>query len=83
MTKYLLAADGDMEMYIFLGIIGLGLFLALSYYFTRWIFSIKRQLWNQKQIINLLIKLNRKNGMPDDELDTIEQKNNSNSNSDL
>ncbi|HEU4576488.1 MAG TPA: hypothetical protein VFS36_15915 [Chitinophagaceae bacterium] len=50
--------------------------ITLCYVLFRWIFSIKRQLWNQKQQINLLIKIAEKLGVPKEEVELIENKNN-------
>jgi len=58
---------GIIVIYILYSTIGIIVLLGIAYYFYRWIFSIKRQLWNQKQQINLLIKIAEKLGVdPDD-----------------
>ena len=64
--------------YIIIFGIGLIIFLSIAYYFYRWIFSIKRQLWNQKQQINLLLKIAEKLGvdMQDSDILTIKYNNN-------
>ena len=41
--------------------------LFLTALFLRWVFSVKRQLWNQKQQINLLVKIAEKLGVPNDD----------------
>lgn len=60
--------------------IGIGIiaFFAIAYYFYRWIFSINRQLWNQRQQINILLKIAEKLGVDsnDSELMTIRYENN-------
>lgn len=42
--------------------IGIFAFFAIVYYLYRWIFSIERQLWNQKMQIELLIIIAEKLG---------------------
>lgn len=42
--------------------IGIFAFFAIAYYLYRWIFSIERQLWNQKMQIELLIIIAEKLG---------------------
>jgi hypothetical protein len=66
-------------------IIALILIPVISYYFWRWIFSVKRQLWNQKQQINLLLKIAEKLGVDiqDGEVKTIRDHNNDNDDSGL
>ena len=57
----------------------------ISYFFWRWIFSVKRQLWNQKQQINLLLKIAEKLGVDtnDSEIKTIRYHNNDKDDSSL
>ena len=50
--------------------------VAITYFLWRWVLSIKRQLWNQQQMINILIKIAEKNGVSPDELSIIQEKNN-------
>jgi hypothetical protein len=68
-------------------IIGIALIilLAVSYFFWRWIFALKRQLWNQKQQINLLLKIAEKLGvdMQDSEILHIRYGNNNKDDSSL
>lgn len=61
---------------IVLGGIGFIVLLVLVYYFTRFIFSIKRQLWNQKQTIELLLMLVEKQCGVTDLTSTIRERNN-------
>ena len=61
---------------LFIIFISLVLLLAISYFLFRWIFSIKRQLWNQKVQISVLIKIATKLGVPHSEIDLIETFNN-------
>jgi hypothetical protein len=61
-------------IYILLAIVVL---LAISYFLFRWIFSMKRQLWNQRQQITLLIKIAEKIGVPRSEVEVIEERNKS------
>lgn len=48
--------------YIILAVIALILFFVISYFWYRFIFSMKRQLWNQKQTLIILIKIAEKSG---------------------
>lgn len=64
-------------------LIGLIIVVAISYFFFRWVFSMKRQLWNQKAQINVLLKIADKLGVPSDEVDIIREKNNKSSDSNL
>ena len=52
-----------MTIYIISGAIAFAAVLASTYYIWRWIFSIKRQLWNQKQQLNVLLKIAEKLGV--------------------
>ncbi len=61
-------------IYVMLAIVVL---LAISYFLFRWIFSMKRQLWNQRQQITLLIKIAEKIGVPRSEVEVIEERNKS------
>ena len=51
--------------FIFLSAMAIGVTIILFYFFLRQIFEIKKQLWNQKQQINLLILIAMK--LVDDE----------------
>lgn len=53
--------------------------IAFTCLLLRWIFKIKRQVWMQKQQINLLIKIAEKLGVSpdDDQLENIRKRNNS------
>jgi hypothetical protein len=76
----------DISNYIAIAVIAIAIFLAIAYYFYRWIFSIKRQLWNQKQQINLLIKIAEKLGASEDydgEMQAIKFHNNNGKDSEL
>lgn len=53
----------DIVMYLIFGGMGLIFAVIIIYYFTRWVFSIKRQLWNQKQQIVILIGIAEKLGV--------------------
>lgn len=44
----------DALLYAVIAIVAFIITMAICYYIFRWIFSIKRQLWNQRQIIMLL-----------------------------
>lgn len=65
------------EIYIFGGAILLILLLVISYFWYRFVFSIKRQLWNQKQTLNILIKIAQKSGAitADESGDLVKQMN--------
>lgn len=65
----------ETEKYLVFGAIGLVAMLVLYFFITRWVFSMKRQLWNQKQQINLLVKIAQQLGVKED-LSAIEEKNN-------
>ena len=64
--------------FIFLSAMAIGVTIVILYFFLRWVFDVKRQLWNQKQQINLLIKIALKLGANenDDQLSTIWDQNN-------
>jgi hypothetical protein len=65
-------------MYLIGGAVAIGILLAASYYVWRWIFSVKRQLWNQQQQINILLMIAEKLGvdMQDSKINTISYYNN-------
>lgn len=75
----------NLVVYIIIGVFALIFLIAIIYYFYRWIFSIKRQLWNQKQQINLLVRIAEKLGVDenDDQLQSIKELNNNSDNSKL
>lgn len=68
-------------------IIGLAIIaeIIITYYLFRWIFSVKRQLWNQRQTINVLIRIAKKLGIDeyDEQLQDIGMRNNNPNNSQL
>jgi hypothetical protein len=70
--------DGDVLKYAFFGLIILVVLIVVYYYLARWVFSIKRQLWNQQQQINLLIRIAQKLGVSenDDQIADIRERNN-------
>ncbi len=76
---YQLFGLDEFATYILLFFVAVAI-LAINYFFIRWVFDIKKQLWNQKQQINLLIKIAEKLGVDryNDGLDEIQRKNNSN-----
>ena len=51
------------EIFLLIIAISVVLYFVIIYYLFRFIFSIKRQLWNQKQQINILIKIAHKLGV--------------------
>jgi hypothetical protein len=67
--------QGDIAVYVVIGIGALIGLIAGIYYFNRWMFSMKRQLWNQKQQIRLLIMIAEKLGVPADNMSIIKEKN--------
>jgi hypothetical protein len=75
----------DIAVYFMVLGITLIVILAISYYLWRWIFSIKRQLWNQRQQINILLKIAEKLGVDskDSEILTIRYRNNDKDDSSL
>lgn len=56
--------------------IALVILLIFYYYWLRYVLSIRRQLWNQKVMINLLIMIAIKNDVSESELSVIKEKNN-------
>lgn len=66
----------DLFIYAIFGALGLAIGLLTTYSLWRWIFSIKRQLWNQQQQINLLLKIAEKLGVDPFETATIKYENN-------
>lgn len=52
----------DTPGYVVIVILGIILLIAISYYWVRFLFSIKRQLWNQKKSLYLLSKIAEKSG---------------------
>lgn len=63
----------DLFMYIMIAAVSLAISFLLGYYFVQWAFDIKRQLWNQKQTILILIRVARRLGESDEELERIER----------
>ncbi len=64
----------DLGLLLTVTIISIIVWLVISFYFFRWTFSVKRQLWNQRQMIYILIKMAEKLGAGGDDLDTIRRK---------
>lgn len=62
---------GDQGIYILGGAAALIISIALIYNLTRWVFSIKEQLRNQKQQVKLLSKIAEKLGVPAADIETI------------
>lgn len=71
--------DTPTSSIVLIAILFLCLWITIAYFFIRWVLSIKRQLWNQKAQINVLIKIAEKLGVPKDEIDLIEKRNNTKS----
>lgn len=65
-----------LEMLIVYSLIAIGILCAISYFLFRWIFSVKRQLWNQQATIKLLIMLVEKQGGGNEETAQIKEQNN-------
>lgn len=63
----------DLFMYIVVAAVSLAILFLLGYYFVQWAFDVKRQLWNQKQTILILIRAARRLGESDEELERIER----------
>jgi hypothetical protein len=53
-------------------IVGLALWIAMCNFGFRWIFSLKRQLWNQRQTLKLLIMIAEKQGVDKASVTNIE-----------
>lgn len=68
----------NLPIYLLVAAVAVSLIIAIYYYLLRWVFSMKRQLWNQKAQINLLIKIAEKLGVQE-ELSDIKARNNSSS----
>jgi uncharacterized membrane protein YdjX (TVP38/TMEM64 family) len=64
------------ETLLWISLIALLLGIAIMYFLFRWIFEIQRQLWNQKTVIDLLIKIAEKHGVDSDFLSNVQEKNN-------
>jgi hypothetical protein len=56
----------DSPGYIVLVTIGTVLLFFIAYYWNRYVFSIKRQLWNQRMTVFLLAKIAEKSGAIND-----------------
>lgn len=66
---YLLKSNNiDTSTILLYGVIALAILITAAYFGYRWIFSINRQLWNQRQQISLLIKIAEKLGVSEDDL---------------
>lgn len=77
--------SGNEPLLIILWVVGIAVSIGIAYFFTRWVFSIKRQLWNQKQQINLLVRIAKKLGVDenDEQLKAIIESNNNPSDENL
>jgi len=65
----------DTATYLVIGLLALGVVLAAFYYLTRWALSMKRQLWNQKQMIRLLCIIAKRLGEdPGQYISVVEEK---------
>jgi len=65
----------DLATYLVIGLLVLGAILAAFYYLTRWALSMKRQLWNQKQMIRLLCIIAKRLGEdPGQYISVVEEK---------
>jgi len=65
----------DLATYLVIGLLALGVVLAAFYYLTRWALSMKRQLWNQKQMIRLLCIIAKRLGEdPGKYISVVEEK---------
>lgn len=54
--------DSQIYLSILLWVVGALIAGVVLYFFLRFVFSMKRQLWNQKQTMILLIKMAEKSG---------------------
>lgn len=61
--------DSSTVLYIIVGAVG----IAFMFFITRWMFAIDKQLKNQKAMVRLLIKLCRKQGVAEKELEEIKK----------
>ena len=64
------------ELILLGGAVGLLLVLIIGYYFIRWVFNIKRQLWNQQATITLLLRIAEKQGVTGEDIVQIKEQNN-------
>lgn len=68
--------DSEIMKWFFVSLLGFLIMLWIFHALIRSALSIKRQLWNQKTQINLLIELVEKSGSTKLELQDIKEKNN-------
>jgi hypothetical protein len=68
--------ENDIYTYAFTFVLISGIAFAVYYYVTRFAHSIDRQLWNQQQIITLLLMIAREKGINPEALNEIEELNN-------
>ena len=59
--------EGQIIMYLILGVIGILLYVAL----IRWVFLIDKQIENQGKTINLLAHLLKINGVSQEDINTL------------
>lgn len=65
----------DTIAYIVIGLVVLGILIAIYVYFIRMIIRLKRQLWNQKQTVKLLCIIARRLGEdPGKYISVVEEK---------
>jgi hypothetical protein len=70
--------EGIETTWLLIIVAGIALWIVVTYYLLRFVFSIKRQLWNQRQQINILIRIAEKLGVntDDEQLSNIQTRNN-------
>jgi predicted Holliday junction resolvase-like endonuclease len=61
---------------VIIAVVALAILIVCLYFFYRYVFSIERQLWNQKQTIELLLRLVEKQEGNSEHLDYIRAANN-------
>ena len=65
----------DTSTIILIAVAALAVWLTLLFFFLRYTYRIKRQLWNQQQQINLLVMIADKLGVPEKEMEIIKTRN--------
>jgi hypothetical protein len=76
--KLVTIMEGIETTWLLIIVAGIALWIVVTYYLLRFVFSIKRQLWNQRQQINILIRIAEKLGVntDDEQLSNIQTRNN-------
>ena len=65
----------DTSTTILIAVAALAVWLTLLFFFLRFTYRIKRQVWNQKQQITLLMMIAHKLGVPESDMEIIKARN--------